>query len=69
MYYKDLTEVFKLRISPDDFNFLKYLSTEREMTVSAVVRSIINDYKIRMENERGQMFYGDTKTDFNNQLQ
>lgn len=45
MYEKNLTEDFRLRLSTADMDFLRKLASERSVTVSEVVRSIIGEYK------------------------
>lgn len=45
MYEKNLEADFRLRLSSDDMEFLKGLADERGQTVSALVRSIIGDYR------------------------
>ena len=45
MYEKDLGEGFRLRLSLIDMNFLRDLSSQRDVTVSECVRSIIGEYR------------------------
>lgn len=76
MYEKNLTEDFRLRISTTDMDFLRQLSTERGVSVSECVRSIIGEYRrsletlnvfseaLKMAKEKEAMLSnGDTKTD------
>lgn len=45
MYEKNLEQSFRLRLSDEDMSFLKALSDERGQTVSALVRTIIGEYR------------------------
>lgn len=45
MYDKNLTEDLRLRLSKQDMDFLRSLSSERCVTVSEVIRSIIGEYR------------------------
>ena len=49
MYEKNLTEEFRLRLSSRDMDFLRELSTERSVSVSECVRSIISEYRRGIE--------------------
>lgn len=77
IYEKNLTEDFRLRLSEKDMDFLRKLSDERSVSVSEVVRSIINEYRRSLEtmsvltealklakDKGGMMSNGDTKSDF-----
>lgn len=44
-YKKDLNEQVRLRLSVGDMNFLKDLSTQRCVTISELIRSIIGEYR------------------------
>lgn len=78
MYEKNLTEDLRLRLSANDMNLLRELSTERACSISEVIRSIIGDYRRGLEvmklmqnatnlmkENGGLLFNGDTKTDLN----
>lgn len=45
IYEKNLTQDLRLRLSELDMNYLRKLSTERSVSVSEVIRSIIGDYR------------------------
>ena len=45
MYEKNLSEDLRLRLSKDDMDFLRDLSSKRSMTVSGCIRSIIGEYR------------------------
>lgn len=80
MYEKNLTEDLRLRLSKNDMDFLRELSTTRCVSISECIRSIIGEYRrsfaaldvltkaIDLANkEKGvELSYGDTKTDINN---
>lgn len=82
MYEKNLTEDLRLRLSKNDMDFLRNLSSKRSVTVSECIRSIIGDYRRSLEamellskaidiaslQKEGKLSYGDTKTDINNKL-
>lgn len=79
MYAKNLSEDLRLRLSSRDMDFLRSLSTERECTVSEVIRSIIGEYRRSLDTvralnsaialiDRGGADHGVTKTDFDNKL-
>ena len=80
MYEKNLTEDLRLRLTEQDMNFLRELSSERETSVSACIRSIIGEYRrsldtiskltkaLNITEGEGTAVHSDTKTDFNNQL-
>lgn len=63
MYKKNLSERVVLRLSPSDLNFLSSLATQRNVSVSQVIRDIIFTYK-----SAGGVVHGYTKTDIYNQL-
>lgn len=82
MYEKNLTEDLRLRLSSNDMDFLRKLSSERSVSVSEVIRSIIGEYRrsldtlsvlqdaISLVREKGEMLSnGDTKTNIHDQLQ
>jgi len=80
MYAKNLDETVRLRLSVSDMDFLRKLSDERSESVSAVIRSIIGEYRrsVQMVSvlqealaqtknaERSGLSNGDTKTDKHN---
>lgn len=80
MYSKNLTEDLRLRLSSNDMNFLRDLSSKRSVSVSECIRSIIGEYRRSLETldllsqavnfakseKGGQLSNGDTETDFNN---
>lgn len=82
MYEKNLTEDLRLRLSKNDMDFLRNLSSKRSVTVSECIRSIIGDYRRSLEamellskaidiaslQKEGKLSHGDTKTDINNKL-
>lgn len=80
MYTKDLTEDFRLRLSKNDMDFLKALSSERGMSVSELCRSIIGEYRRSLDTmatlkealeiiqKGGELSLGDTKTNQHDQL-
>lgn len=76
MYEKNLTEDLRLRLSSNDMNFLRDLSSKRSVSISECIRSIIGEYRrsvealdlltqaISIAKEKGvQLSNGDTKTD------
>lgn len=79
MYEKNLTEDLRLRLSENDMNFLRELSSKRSVTVSECIRSILGEYRRSLETldlltkavnmaqlQKGeQLSNGDTKTDIN----
>lgn len=82
MYTKNLKEDLRLRLSKDDMDFLRELSSKRCVSVSEVIRSIIGEYRRSLEaidmlskaiefakeNGGGGLSSGDTKTDINDKL-
>ena len=79
MYEKNLTEDLRLRLSKNDMDFLRDLSSKRSVSVSECIRSIIGEYRRSLETldvlsealalakEKGvQLSNGDTKTNINN---
>lgn len=79
MYEKNLTEDFRLRLSKNDMDFLRDLSSERCQTVSECLRCIIGEYRRSVETlsaltqalnlaKGGTLSNGDTKTYLDNQL-
>lgn len=79
MYEKNLTEDLRLRLSSTDMDFLRKLSSERSVSVSECIRSIIGEYRRSLDTldvfksvldivnkEKGvELSYGDTETDIN----
>lgn len=79
MYEKNLTEDLRLRLSSNDMDFLRELSSKRSVSISECIRSIIGEYRRSLETldvltqainlaktEKGvQLSNGDTKTDIN----
>lgn len=78
MYEKNLSEDLRLRLSKTDMDFLRDLSSNRSVSVSECIRSIIGEYRrgletldvlteaIKLTKEKGgQLSNGDTKTDIN----
>lgn len=79
MYEKNLTEDLRLRLSQNDMDFLRYLSSKRSVSVSECIRSIIGEYRRSLDTldvlkkaidlanleKGGQLSNGDTKTDIN----
>ena len=79
MYEKNLTEDLRLRLSSTDMDFLRELSSQRGVSVSECIRSIIGEYRRSLDtldvikkaielssSEKGvQLSNGDTKTDIN----
>lgn len=75
MYTKDLKEDLRLRLSTNDMDFLRSLSTDRGCSISECIRSIIGEYRrsvdmvktlqsaINMVNEKGGLSNGDTRND------
>lgn len=49
MYEKNLSEDLRLRLSVNDMNFLRQLSSKRAVSVSECIRSIIGEYRRSME--------------------
>ena len=49
MYDKNLTEDLRLRLSKDDMDFLRGLSSKRSVSVSECIRSIIGEYRRGLE--------------------
>ena len=79
MYEKNLKEDLRLRLSENDMNFLRDLSSQRGITISETIRSIIGEYRRTIDtsntlsqaipvqqNEEEQLFNGNTKTDIDN---
>lgn len=75
MYDKNLTEDLRLRLSTNDMDFLRELSSKRSVSVSECIRSIIGEYRrslealevfseaIRLSKEKGgKLSNGDTKS-------
>lgn len=79
MYEKNLKEDLRLRLTSTDMDFLRNLSSQRGVSVSECIRSIIGEYRrsldtlntlkkaIELSNiEKGvELSHGDTKTDIN----
>ena len=74
MYVRNLSERLILRLCSKDMEFLRDLSSRRSVSVSECIRSIIGDYRRSFESssvitdKEVGLFYGNTKTDFNNKL-
>ena len=81
MYEKNLTEDLRLRLSQNDMDFLRNLSSQRSCSVSEVIRSIIGEYRRSLETldvmskmltlakEKGvELSHGDTETNINGKL-
>ncbi len=81
MYYRDLDETVRLRLSKTDMDFLRQVSEERGVTISALIRMIIGDYRrgyailstldsaIKSTKEReAELSDGDTETDIHDLL-
>lgn len=79
MYEKNLKEDLRLRLSENDMNFLRDLSSQRGITISETIRSIIGEYRRSIETinilsqaiqvqqkKEEQLFNGNTKTDIDN---
>lgn len=49
MYEKNLTEDLRLRLTERDMDFLRLIAEERGDSISAVIRSIIGDYRRSIE--------------------
>lgn len=83
MYEKNLTEDLRLRLTARDMEFLRNIAEERGDSISAVIRSIIGDYRrsiemMKMMNRTielyengkvGGLSHGDNETDKHNKLQ
>lgn len=79
MYEKNLKEDLRLRLNSTDMDFLRVLSSQRGVSVSECIRSIIGEYRrsldtldvlkkaIELSNleKEVQLSNGDTKTDIN----
>lgn len=79
MYEKNLSEDLRLRLSKDDMDFLRDLSSKRSMTVSGCIRSIIGEYRRSLDTldlltkavnlanleKEGTLSNGDTETNIN----
>ena len=74
MYEKNLTEVFRLRLSKKDMEFLRKISADRTQTVSECVRGIIGEYRRSLDTldvlksalklgEEKRDLHGDSTTD------
>lgn len=79
MYEKNLSEDLRLRLSKNDMDFLRKLSSERSVSVSECIRSIIGEYRRSLESlsmlsdmmtmlkaKEGELSNGDTKTNLDN---
>ena len=80
MYEKNLSEDLRLRLSKDDMDFLRDLSSKRSMTVSGCIRSIIGEYRRSLDTldllakavnlanleKEGTLSNGDTETNIDN---
>lgn len=65
MYEKNLNDSFRLRLNSDDMEFLKFISSEYNISVSEIVRNLICNYRLSYLNMEGCPD-GDTKTNINN---
>ena len=76
MYEKNLSEDLRLRLTSTDMDFLRGLSSQRGVSVSEVIRSIIGEYRRSLDTletlkqainlgKGGELSNGDTKTDIN----
>lgn len=77
MYEKNLSEDLRLRLSKNDMDFLRQLSSDRSVSVSECIRSIIGEYRrsietldllakaINITGKGVELSNGDTKTDIN----
>lgn len=76
MYEKNLTEDLRLRLSSGDMDFLRTLSSERSISISECIRSIIGEYRRSLDTietiknmmelakqKEAQLSHGDTETD------
>lgn len=80
MYEKNLTEDLRLRLSANDMNFLRELSSKRSVSISECIRSIIGEYRRSLETldvltqainlakqeKEAQLSNGDTETNIDN---
>ena len=80
MYEKNLTEDLRLRLSANDMNFLRDLSSKRSVSISECIRSIIGEYRRSLETldvltqainlakqeKEAQLSNGDTETNIDN---
>lgn len=80
MYEKNLTEDLRLRLSKRDMDFLRGLSTDRGISISEAIRSIIGEYRRSVESidmlknaidlvnrvKGGELSNGDTESNINN---
>ena len=80
MYEKNLTEDLRLRLSSNDMNFLRDLSSKRSVSISECIRSIIGEYRRSLETldvlsqaitlakkeKEAQLSNGDTETNIDN---
>lgn len=76
IYEKNLTEDLRLRLSTADMDFLRDLSTQRSISVSECIRSIIGEYRRANDamnilseainlTKKGRLSNGDTETNIN----
>lgn len=83
MYEKNLTEDFRLRLSKNDMDFLRDLSSKRSVSISECIRSIIGEYRrslqamdvitqaldlVNKKDKEAWLSNGDTKTNINDKL-
>lgn len=77
MYEKNLSEDLRLRLSKNDMDFLRDLSSERSVSVSECIRSIIGEYRRSIQTldlltkainlQKGEgLSNGDTETNIDN---
>ena len=73
MYEKNLSEDLRLRLTSTDMDFLRGLSSQRGVSVSEVIRSIIGEYRRSLDTletlkqaislaKGGELSNGDTET-------
>ena len=77
MYEKNLSEDLRLRLTSTDMDFLRGLSSQRGVSVSEVIRSIIGEYRRSLDTletlkqainlaKGGELSNGDTETNLDN---
>lgn len=80
MYEKNLKEDLRLRLSENDMNFLRDLSSKRGISISETIRQIIGEYRRSLETldiiskamqlslKEEKLSYGDTETNIDDKL-
>lgn len=65
MYQKNLTQQIKIRVSPDDLEFLSFLADSLGVSVSQVIRNLIRSSRVSFcdLDDSEAVLYGDSKTD------